>query len=163
MRLPRPHVPLDVRCRVALRQLGEFWPDDVLRANGHRHGALLAGLLTRLAALLACEAADLHLDHDPALGAREKVTRGGGVIVGYKPDANDHEFLIYRTKAAHRIKTNVRGDGAQHPDRVLIKRQRRREKGAHAKPKRCWPSRPFPKGKRRIPSRPFPQRHHRKA
>jgi hypothetical protein len=134
-RLLRPHIPVETRCRVVLRQLGEMFIEDVMSANrylprDHRklsYGRLLAEKLALLAELLKCEVADLHLDHNPALGAREKVFRKGE-HVGYKPDANDPEHLIYREAAAHRIKTNVRGEHGQHPDRVLIKKMRRHEK-----------------------------------
>jgi hypothetical protein len=99
---------------------------------------LLEELLLQLAQVLSgveepTEAEALHLDHDPPLGAREKVFNSAGEHVGYEPDANDPEHLIYRTATAHRFKTNVRGDGAQHPDRVLIKRQRKLEKREAAK------------------------------
>jgi hypothetical protein len=92
-------------------------------------GVFLADLLLRLAAKLGCEADALQLDHDPALAARQFNARTGI----YVPDANDPDHLIYREKHAHLIKTNTRGDGAQHPDRVLIKRERRRRKGKGVK------------------------------
>jgi hypothetical protein len=148
-RLYRPHIPVEVRCRVALRQLGEMWPDQVIAARRHTGrdahikslgvlksnsgglGALLDESLAKLADLLNCEVGRLRLDHNPALGAREIVAEGiknGKRWATYRPDANNLEFLIYREKHAHHIKTNVRGDGAQHPDRVLIKRERRRKR-----------------------------------
>ncbi len=160
-RLLRPHIPLETRCRVALRQLGEMWPDrflDGARMIGWSMRETLDHLLARLSELLACDVKSLALDHDPALAAREKVFRKG-VHVGYVPDANDPEYLIYREKHAHHIKTNVRGDGAQHPDRVLIKKNRRIERGP--RPKRGPPirSRGFQKGpKRSWGKRPFPRR-----
>jgi hypothetical protein len=83
----------------------------------------------------------LHLDHDPPLAARKKIKRGG-IVVGYEPDANDPDYLTYRTADDHRLKTNVRGDGAQYPDRVLIKKIRRIER-PRPKRKYKWPSRPF--------------------
>lgn len=148
-----------------LRQLGEMWPDDFL-AGGRPRALVLAELLGRYAVLLNCEVKALHLDHDPALGSREKVFRKG-VHVGYKPDANDPEHLYYREATAHRLKTNVRGEHGQHPDRVLIKKQRRLERGP--KPKKGgrirqlikWPKRPlksasrWPKG-RKIQNRRKP-------
>ncbi len=172
-RLLRPHIPLEVRCRVVLRQLGEMFVDQAIENRRPRRdagymvgvvglpgggfGAYLDELLDRLAELLACDVKSLALDHDPALGARRKVFRKG-VHVGYVPDANDPEHLIYREKHAHHIKTNVRGDGAQHPDRVLIKKNRRIERGPRPKrgppirsrgfqkcPKRSWGKRPFPR------------------
>lgn len=154
-RLYRPHVPVEVRCRVAMRQLGEMWPDNVIEAvramRGGSLGALLSVLLAKLAGLLGCDVEDLRLDHDPALATRMRRTRAGKTL--YSPDANDPAHLIYRTAHAHLIKTNVRGDAAQHPDRVLIKRARRKNRiGIKAakkdSPKRKWPSRPFPKGRK---------------
>lgn len=151
-RLPRRHIPLEVKCRVALAQLGEMWPDDVIarwrpRAVGvllpeggpalvpGGLGRLLAALLGRLAGLLGCDVSQLRLDHNPALGARQKRLDRAGAIIGYVPDEHDPGFLIYRTAHGHHVKTNIRGDGAQHPDRVLIKRQKRHERGPR-KPKR---------------------------
>lgn len=151
-RLPRRHIPLEVKCRVALAQLGEMWPDDVIarwrpRGPAARSvpsgeplgprglGRLLEGLLARLAVLLGCDVSQLRLDHNPALGARQKRQDRAGAIIGYIPDEHDPAFLIYRTVHGHHIKTNIRGDGAQHPDRVLIKRQKRHERGPR-KPKR---------------------------
>lgn len=143
-RLPRPHIPLAVRVQVAERQILNrgVW---VRRTDGD--GAYLAIMLESLFG-----ADKPHLDHDPALGAREKIMRGGE-IVGYRPAANDPEYLVYRLAGDHKIKTNVRGEHGQHPDRVLIKKQRRRER---PQPKRRvakiaqreeyrWPSRPFRK------------------
>lgn len=172
-RLLRPHIPLEVRCRVALRQGGEMWIDNVIiewkGVRGLGLGELLKIKLEQFAILLACEAKDLRLDHNPALGAREKVFRKG-VHVGYRPDANDPDYLVYREKHAHHIKTNVRGDGAQHPDRVLIKRERKRanktvKKKRHKwrtsdsgvktrNPKRKWASRPL-RSASRWPKRRF--------
>jgi hypothetical protein len=148
MRLPRPHIPLEVRCRVALRQLGEMWPDDVLAADQNR-GKLLGLLLAQLAALLGCEPGGLHLDHDPALCLRDKIENDAGEIIGYVPDANDPEHLIYREKRAHQIKTTVHGIGAQRSDIAELKRARRRENGSPSRqrPKRKWAKRPFPKGR----------------
>jgi hypothetical protein len=151
-----------------MRQLGEMWPDNVIEAvramRGGSLAALLGVLLAKLAGLLGCEVGDLRLDHDPALATRMRRTRAGKTL--YSPDANDPAHLIYRTAHAHHIKTNVRGEGAQHPDRVLIKRARRgkavpkkvKKQLSHKRrfsfstdksvPKRKWPSRPFPKGRK---------------
>lgn len=157
-RLLRPAIPLDVKLRVLCRQLGELFVEDVVAMAKENRclGTLVKEKLAMLAQLLNCDPLDMRLDHDPALGAREKVFKRG-VHVGYKPDANDPEHLIYRTEADHKRKTNVRGDGAQHPDRVLIKRERRRQREAEValglrkpKPKARIRSRPFPKAKRKI-------------
>lgn len=127
-RLYRPHIPLEVRCRVVLRQIGEIWPDEVINGTRGSLRVLLDDQLEKLAELLGCKVEDLRLDHDPALATRMKRPLGMTGKWVYTPDANDPEFLIYREKHAHHIKTNVRGDGAQHPDRVLIKRERKRRK-----------------------------------
>jgi hypothetical protein len=139
-RLFRPHIPVEVKCRVLLRQLGEMWPDKVIAGWQGSLGILCSGLHERLAALLGCTVADLRLDHDPPLAIREKAYLFDGTI-SYKPEANDPEFLIYRSKANHDIKTRVRGDGAQFSDLAKIRREKKRNRPP--KPKRAWPSRPF--------------------
>jgi hypothetical protein len=165
-RLLRPHIPLMVRCQVALKQSGEMWIEDYIREWKEKRivlgglGELLELKLEYIALMLRCERKDLRLDHNPALGAREKVFRKG-VHVGYRPDANDPDHLIYREKHAHHIKTNVRGDGAQHPDRVLIKRERKRLNKTKKKKRHKWGSRGFrsaadkSKPKRKWPKRSF--------
>jgi len=161
-RLYRPHIPLEVRCRVVLRQLGDLWPDDVIKlwkpkpSDAYLKGigvfvprgglaALLASKLDALAVLLDCKVEDLRLDHDPALATRQRLQYSSVVKPTYIPDANDPDYLIYREKHDHHIKTNVRGEHGQHPDRVLIKRERRRrasKSGAKVRrPKRKWASR----------------------
>ena len=94
-------------------------------------GKVLREILPLLAASLGADPGEsLHLDHNPALRTRPYNPRVKNVAARYTPNANDPEYLIYRTQHAHHIKTNVRGDGAQHPDRVLIKRERKRERAA---------------------------------
>lgn len=173
-RLPRPAIPLEVKARVLLRQLGELWPDDCVRGakEARSLGYFVNGLLGSLAELLECEAKDLRLDHDPALENRLKELRlpngrkskgvfvpEGAKVTRYYPDANDPEHLIYREKHAHHIKTNVRGDGAQYADNVLAKRERKRQKKAERpRPTRLKGKRPWPRG-RKIPSRPFSKKN----
>jgi hypothetical protein len=94
-----------------------------------------------LASCLGCDAKDLQLDHDPPLGARER--KGDD----YKPAANDPDYLIYRPKVEHAVKTRIRGEHGQYSDLVLIKRERRRLK-KKIKAKRSWP-------KRKMQSRGF--------
>lgn len=154
-RLPRPTIPIEIKCSVVLKQLGELFASDVIAAHSRRLGRLLADKKMALAGILNCDVADLRLDHDPALGAREKVRNRLGEIVGYIPAANDVEGLFYRPHGpqfdhSHLIKTNVRGDHGQHPDRVLIKRQRRRDreeepnrKPRYRRPKTRWGTRPM--------------------
>jgi hypothetical protein len=152
MRLYRPHIPLEVRCRVAARQLGRVW-DDVIRHYTREvgraykvpfgFGVLLADyLLPALARLLNCEVSDLRLDHDPPLGARTFVIDKKHGFGRYYPDANDPEHLIYREKRAHDVKTRIRGEHGQYRDLALIKRARRKAK-KDRRPKRRWPSRPL--------------------
>lgn len=142
-KLYRPHIPLSVRCKVAERQLREaFLPlepslDDVPTKPLARRLRLL---LEALVVLKGCEVSDLRLDHDPPLGGRPRHRRGLNPRTFYTPDANDPDHLFYRPhgpehEGSHLIKTNVRGDHGQHPDRVLIKKQRRLEKPPRAKKK----------------------------
>jgi hypothetical protein len=158
MRLYRPHIPLEVRCRVAMRQSGEMFPDDIIKEYRGRLQGLLDDLLLGLRMLLSPERSDgelvkLHLDHDPPLAARPRFRAGLG-RTRYEPDANDPEFLFYRTKADHDVKTRIRGEHGQYRDLALIKRARKKAK-KDRRPKRRWPSRPFPKVKRKIASRGF--------
>jgi hypothetical protein len=128
-RLYRPHIPLDVQARVLIRQRGYLFPDkEIVGARLEGLRAFVDRQKRMLAAFLHCDVRDLRLDHDPALGTRMKRSHFNGKkwISFYSPDANDPDHLIYREKHAHHIKTNVRGEHGQHPDRVLIKKERRR-------------------------------------
>lgn len=157
-RLFRPHVPLSVRCEVAERQLRQLDPRKLgyfvrpPKTAGNR----LKVLLPWLAGCLGCEVSELRLDHDPALGARSVGQRKGKTF--YIPDANSPDHLAYRPHGAqhagsHDVKTRIRGDHGQHPDRVLIKKARRAEAAKSGKPpkrkikipsaKKPWPKRPF--------------------
>jgi hypothetical protein len=171
-RLYRPVIPIEIKCRVILRQLGEIFIDDVIRLNRfvpresvHRRSLarLLAKKQEEFASLLGCTVPELRLDHDPPLAARPKHRRGLGKKTFYIPDANDPDHLFYRPHGpqhakSHLIKTNVRGDHGQHPDRVLIKKARKLERGP--KPKRAIArfSAKNPKQKTKWASRPFPRR-----
>ena len=149
MALPRKHIPLETRLRVALTQLGELWvAEEVKRARDQgRITKTLEEKLDRLAALFNCTRKELRLDHNPALGLRRKIKNRAGVIVRYEPDELDPRFLIYRSHADHHRKTNIRGDGAQFSDTVLMKRERKRQKKASGsktsaklrRPKQKWP------------------------
>jgi hypothetical protein len=136
-KLPRPYIPRSVRYQVAMRQLGVA----ALEYPRPRYqGTVFRDALEQLCKKLDCALKDLQLDHDPALENRKQIWRKGEFI-DYDPPANHPAYLIYRERHAHHIKTNVRGDGAQYPDRVLANRERRRLR----------PDRPV----RKIPSRPF--------
>ena len=158
MRLYRPHIPIKIKCRVAMRQLGydANERDAVMRQHNRRHGALLANLLGRLAGKLGCAAAELRLDHNPALALRPQERRGLGRKTYYTPDANDPDHLEYRPHGAehagsHDIKTRVRGEHGQFSDHALIRRKKRRERRLKMrlkiKARTRWPKRPFPKGR----------------
>lgn len=142
MRLIRPYIDIETRCRVVLRQIGEMWPDDVLRWHSAKRGGLgrlLTSRLAVLAQLLRCDRSELRLDHDPPLGGRRKVFRRGEHI-GYDPGANSVEHLRYRPHAArhswsHDVKTRVRGDHGQLSDIALVKRNRRLEEREGTRPK----------------------------
>ena len=169
-RLYRPHIPLSVRVQVATRQL-DAW-DERARIRSPRPSSSwtlkhqLAFLLDILSESLGCDPVDLRLDHDPALCNRKLVHRRKTGTIDYDPPANDPSHLLYRTKAAHDIKTRVRGDGAQHSDLALRRIAKRRAakagrgklstnrlaKPAKRRNKQPWPSRPMPKG------RGFPKR-----
>lgn len=134
-RLYRPHIPLRVRCKVAERQLRERDPVKVGYATSGKKtaGSRLQILLPWLAKTFGCEVSELRLDHDPPLAARPRIRLGLGRKTRYQPDANDPVYLEYRPHGpeharSHLIKTNVRGDHGQHPDRVLIKKARKLEK-----------------------------------
>lgn len=140
MRLVRPHIPIGVRLEVIARQLQEAGKlYEVLTVV-----ALTMGPSARLAYLLKCKFGEekVHLDHDPPLCLREIVEEGV-----YRPAANDPEFLVYRTEQDHRIKTFVRGDGAQFSD--AAKRRRKIKSERQDRPRSNWP-----KG-RKLRSRPW--------
>ena len=141
MRLPRPYVPLGVRLSVALRQLGTP-PSDIARLveTTSRNRTLDANLYWVLKKLFNTEL--YHLDHDPALENRLQVKNTRTGKIRYVPDANDPRSLIYRTKEDHRLKTLVRGDGAQLSDAAIARKRKRKERKA-TRPKYNWPSRPL--------------------
>lgn len=182
-RLPRPYIPLAVRYRVALRQLGRA-PDEIdemvvdaedrTRRPRFRGVALrLKQALRALEAKFGCDLGELRLDHDPALENREKLlllpdgstTRSvivpkGAEVICYFPDANDPDHLRYRPHGAehegsHDVKTRIRGDHGQLSDAALLRKEKRRVKRKARKkaPRRGRKAR-FAKS-RKIPSRPF--------
>lgn len=132
-------------------------------------GAWLARLIEGLCRQQECARADLQLDHNPPLrlraynakdADRAAFLRAGNTITArqyweriaacYSPHAHSEDHLFYR--GDHRIKTNVRGDNGQFSDRVLIKRERRRER--KKTPKKPW----HKGGKSRY--RAIPKRRH---
>jgi len=88
--------------------------------------------------LLFGKGEEAHLDHDPPLRSREF----NPITLKYKPDANDPDYLVWRDKEGHRVKTYVRGEHGQYSDTILIARERKREKKkAGLKPAYHWPKR----------------------
>jgi hypothetical protein len=156
-RLYRPHIPLKVRCQVAARQIGN--PALAVPPHGTSYRDHLLHQLFVLGAPehLNCSVDQMRLDHDPPLAARPRFRRGLGKKTYYQPPANDPDHLFYRPhgpefEGSHLIKTNVRGDHGQYPDRVLIKRERRRTKPKKRKGQKIR-SRGFQKGHRPLQSR----------
>jgi hypothetical protein len=145
-RLPRSAIPLKIKCHVALRQLGCSADviEEAMEEKRRGFGSFLKSLLPRVAELLECEVADLRLDHNPALGLRQKIWGldkfGEPCIVGYIPHEHSPDDLEYRSAHAHHIKTNVAGDGAQFSDTVLMKRERRRQKRFNAEAAKRLPT-----------------------
>jgi len=169
MKLLRPWIPISVRIKVVQRQLLRFDVAAPDREKGERQDVYLDRLLGLLSTLMDALFEPLQLDHDPALVNRKKIFRNGK-HVGYSPAANNPDYLIYRTKAKHDIKTRVRGDGAQYSDLALARKnkriEKRREKNANAKgdirkkgtrrqQRELFPSgRRFPKARREWGKRP---------
>lgn len=121
MKLPRPYIPLAVRLKVAERQLGRSW-EIIGQSRTERLRLMLA--------LIFPNGEAFDLDHDPPLMLRQKLYHNGKHVT-YSPPANDPDFLIYRKKSDHKIKTLVRGDGAQRSDfaqRRYLKRAARQPK-----------------------------------
>lgn len=112
----RPYIPIEVRLRVVLRQLG-LTPEQIERrllsahhqSGGEGHGRLLA----RSLAHLGIGGKRLQLDHDPALILRPYNARIRDVAARYTPNANDPDFLIYREADQHLQKTTGRRPGAE--------------------------------------------------
>lgn len=166
-RLYRPYIPVEVKCRVILRQLGMFPAIIEMLIEDYRKlrnlGGLLKGRMGDLADLLGCEIAELRLDHDPPLALRPKERRGLGKKTYYVPDANDPEHLVYRPHGAqhegsHDVKTRIRGDHGQHSDLALIRIEKRRAAKKVKKKRRVWRSRPLTQGKTVWPKRSFAKR-----
>jgi hypothetical protein len=135
MRLPRPYIPLDVKCTVAERQVAASRP----QVNIIKNAATEPSNKARLAVLLHYLFGDepVHLDHEPALALRHRSAAGR-----YKPAANNPDHLVWRTGEAHRTKTLRRGDHGQHSDIALIRRAKKRKlKSLPKKPARKWPKR----------------------
>ena len=152
MKRVRPHIPLSVRVAVAERMV--MWSDNQTYWQLYQSRKLLVSpanpwpLKDRLESLLYHIFADekAHLDHSPAL-----ILRPFNAATGkYVPDANDPDYLIYRTVAEHLKKTIGRTVGAAKT--VTTKGS---DIGLKAKFARL--ERPA-KHKKRIPSRPFPKK-----
>ena len=146
MKLPRPYIPIDVRLEVIGRQAREHGLDyrqllGIILTNVKNKGTSKTLLDTMLRLLFGVDA-KVHLDHDPSLQNRRQVRYSNGKFAGYNPPANDPDFLIYRTAAEHKIKTLVRGDGAQHSDAALARKNKRIVKNRDPKRRKYkWPKR----------------------
>ena len=118
-RLLRPYIPLKVREQVALRQMREALIPLPWFAKYPRNAAVRLRILLRT--LFGLGKVELH--HRPSLVNREH-TRDGG----YKPDANNPDYLVYLRKDEHDIETRVRGIGAQLSDLAIARKRKRRER-----------------------------------
>jgi len=131
MKLYRPHIADSLKLKVAERQLLMCnippWPANI---------KVKERLFLSLRELFGTE--PCQCDHDPALVNREFDEDTGK----YTPDANDPDYLVWRTKSEHDIKTRVRGDHGQHSDFALARKRKRKERKAR-RLKRKWPSRSF--------------------
>lgn len=139
------------------------------RNDGEKNAAYLDRLESMVAHLLGCEPKDINYDHNPALRIRKYKPRQGKPIASwYTPHANDPEYLYPIAYPDHVHKTQLRGHGAQHSDRVLIKKLRRIERLEAEKKTKTKVSRkiktPFQRAlpfaqkiKVKIPSRGFPK------
>ena len=156
MKRVRPHIPLSVRVavaeRMARRRASETFERTYWRLYQSRLLVITPSnpwpLKDRLESLLyhLFGGEKAHLDHDPAL-----ILRPFNAATGkYVPDANDPDYLIYRTVAEHLQKTVGRTVGAAKT--VTTKGS---DIGLKAKFARL--ERPA-KHKKRIPSRPFPKK-----
>lgn len=131
MRLPRPYVPIDVKLAVAGRQARATGCSiDWAALERLCGGDQLRVLLNVLYPDVMC-----HLDHDPPLWQRVRTKSGN-----YRPSANDPDYLVWRSQEGHRLKTYIRGDGAQLSDAA---KRRKEIKRKVTKVKRKWPSRPM--------------------
>lgn len=119
MRRSRPYIPLAIKLAVAERQA------IMAPMPGANKRDRLQGILAMLFG-----SKEVQLDHTIALVNRKFNPRTGR----YTPDANNPDFLVWRTKEDHDIKTRVRGDGAQHSDLALRRKSKRIARNRELKP-----------------------------
>ena len=151
----RPNIPFAVRVAVSERMmLQRGIPPHTVNPQTQKPLPLIRRLLLNLHDLFG--EAKVHLDHDPALVNRPCDSAGR-----YRPDANNPDYLIYRTAANHDIKTRVSGEHGQHSDLALRRKRKRAERKKQRKRStrklqsaNRWP----PKGTRKLCSRPFQRR-----
>ena len=150
--MKRPHVPIKVRLAILERQafVERAYPSEEERDLAREWYELRYHKFTKSEKIeylleLLFRGMPVELDHDPALILRYKNHKTGG----YRPDANDPRYLVYRLKPEHRKKTIGRKPDAERTvttkgsDVWLAKKFRKLEKPQ--KPKQKIPSRPFPK------------------
>lgn len=144
------------RSEIAQAAANARWENNPTKKVHQRrpHMSLRTKLNAALIAL-GLNPADVEFDHDPSLGMRSYDEATGK----YTPDANDPKHIVPRSKAVHDIKTNgthvpLSGDKSviAKVKRIVVDQEAFRarqagERPAPSKPKRTWPSRPFPKRK----------------
>jgi hypothetical protein len=158
-RRPRPPIPLFTRLVVAARTALDLPPEFALAIarDAKAHGCMgewLEVLLGQAAHQMGCPVSELRFDHEPALRVRPYNPKIKNVACRFIPPANDVASIILRPhspeyEGSHHVKTVVRGDHGQYSDVVLIKRERRRERGKK-KPRSKIAARkqPWPKGRK---------------
>ncbi len=147
-RLPRPHIPLGVRVKVAERQVVE-------QHEGRRpvfsESTSLSKRLRIMLDLLFGEGVKVELHHRPALVNRARKRNGD-----YDPPASDPDHLFYLPDDDHDIETRVRGLRGAHSDLGLRRKNKRIAKNRDPKRRKAkirgrsqWP----PRGSRKIQNR----------
>lgn len=142
MKLPRPYIPLRVRVQVAVRQCRELGLCEGVFSSDFRN--LATALRYFLGHIHGNQKVELH--HRPALCNRARCLSSIAGGIRYDPDANDPDYLVYLSAADHDIETRVRGQHGDYSDLAKARKRKRIERKAK-RPKRKWPSRPFPKRK----------------
>lgn len=154
--MKRPYIPLDVRLKVLERQAQELGTKIAIGwwihyCHSYKQWSDAKRLHWLLEAIFG--GADVQLDHDPALSLRKR-TRSGG----YRPDANDPKFLVYRTKPNHLHKTVGRAPGAERTvtskgSDVWLAKKFKKLTAPQKRSKSKIASRPFQKTKRGMAGR----------
>ena len=126
MPMKRPHIPIKVRLAILERQafVERAYPSQEERDLAREWYELRYHKFTKSEKIeylleLLFRGMPVELDHDPALILRYKNHKTGG----YRPDANDPRYLVYRLKPEHRKKTIGRKPDAERLEAARIARE----------------------------------------